>query len=95
MREANTDIKALQRRLHPLLTEWNDYYKKRKINPEFPFLYSHDFATPPDYDAFFNDWNSKSAKLGKPTINYSTATEWFDAVTKGDPSFDKIHGRTS
>ena len=92
VREAKTDIKALTNAFTSIMTEWNDYYKKRQIKPEVQFLYSHDFATPPDYDAFFNDWNSKSVKLGKPTINYSTATEWFDAVTEGNPSFDQILG---
>ena len=90
VREAKTDIKPLTKAFTSIMTEWNDYYKKRKIKPELQFLYSHDFATPPDYDAFFNDWNSKSGKLGKPSINYATATEWFDAVTKGKPEFDKI-----
>ncbi len=92
VREAGTDIKKLTKAFTTIMTEWNDYYGKRNIKPELQFLYSHDFATPPDYDAFFNDWNSRSGKLGKPVINYSTATEWFDAVTKGDASFDKIEG---
>ena len=75
-----------------MLVEWNDYFKKRQIKPELPFLYSHDFATPPDYDAFFNDWNSKSASMKRPTIKYSTGTEWMEAVSKGKPVFDKIIG---
>ena len=74
------------------MTGWNDYYKQRNIKPQLQFLYSHDFATPPDYDAFFNDWNSKSIKSDKPLIRYATATEWFDAVTKDNPPFDEIHG---
>jgi len=92
VREARTDIKDLTRAFTSILTEWNGYFRTRQIKPEVQFLYSHDFATPPDYDAFFNDWNSKSEKLGKPTINYSTATEWFQAVTKGEPAFDRIEG---
>jgi alpha-mannosidase len=92
VREAKTDIVPLTKAFTSIMTEWNDYYKKRKIKPEVQFLYSHDFATPPDYDAFFNDWNSKSQKQGKPTINYATATEWFNAVSKGKPVFDKILG---
>jgi alpha-mannosidase len=92
VREAKTDIKPLTNAFTSIMYGWNDYYKQHKIHPELQFLYSHDFATPPDYDAFFKDWNSKSAKLGKPSINYATATVWFDAVTKGEPSFDKISG---
>ncbi len=92
VRAAGTEVKALTKAFTSIITEWNDYFKKRQIKPEVQFLYSHDFATPPDYDVFFNDWNSSSGKSGKPTINYSTATEWFQAVTKGEPAFDKIEG---
>jgi alpha-mannosidase len=92
VRNAKTDINSLTRAFTTIMTEWNDYFKRRQIKPELQFLYSHDFATPPDYDAFFNDWNSKSIKRERPTIKYSTATEWFEAVSKGDPSFDKIAG---
>jgi alpha-mannosidase len=92
VREAKTDIKPLTGAFTSMLTQWNDYFRQRKIEPELQFLYSHDFATPPDYDAFFKDWNSKSVTLNKPSIKYSTATEWFDAVTKGNPLFDKITG---
>ena len=92
VREAKTDIKSLTQAFTSMLAEWNKYFSQRKINPELQFLYSHDFATPPDYDAFFKDWNSKSASLNKPTIKYSTATEWFKAVTIGNPVFDKITG---
>jgi alpha-mannosidase len=92
VREAKTDVKLLTKAFTSMIEDWNNYYSQRHINPELQFLYSHDFATPPDYDAFFRDWNSGTSKLGKPAINYSTATEWFDAVTKGNPSFDKITG---
>jgi len=92
VREAGTDIKKLTKAYTTILTEWNGYYGKRKISPDAQFLYSHDFATPPDYDAFFRDWNASAAKLGKPSINYATATEFFDAVTKGNPELDKIQG---
>jgi len=92
IRLAKTNIDSLTNAFSALLVEWNGYFKKRQIKPELPFLYSHDFATPPDYDGFFNEWNSKSAGLKRPTIKYSTATEWFDAALKGKPSFDKISG---
>lgn len=92
VRKANTNIDSLSKAFTTFLVDWNSYFKKRKLNPEFPFLYSHDFATPPDYDAFFKDWNSKSATLKRPSIKYSTATEWMDQATKGKPNFDKISG---
>lgn len=92
VRQANTNIDSLTNAFLIMLKDWNGYFKKRKIKPEFPFLYSHDFATPPDYNAFFNYWNSKSASLNFPQIKYSTGTEFMEAVTKGNPDFDKITG---
>lgn len=92
VRKADTNIGMLTNAFSFMLTEWNDYFRKRKIKPEFPFLYSHDFATPPDYDAFFSDWNSKSPALQRPSIKYATATEWMEGVVKGKPLFDRIAG---
>jgi alpha-mannosidase len=92
VRLARTNIDSLSQAFSNMLSEWNDYFEKRQIKPELQFLYSHDFATPPDYDAFFNDWNSKSASMKRPTIKYSTGTEWMEAVSKGKPVFDKIIG---
>ena len=92
VRAAGTDIKQLTKAFSTLLAEWNDYYAKRSIAPAMQFLYSHDFATPPDYDAFFRNWNSSSLRTGRPVINYATATKWFEAVTRGNPSFDTIQG---
>jgi alpha-mannosidase len=92
VRAAKTDINSLTKAFTAMSSEWGNYFKIRNIKPELQFLYSTDFATPPDYDAFFNDWNSKSVRRGKPLINYSTATGWFEAAVKGEPSFDKIQG---
>ncbi|MEI6047404.1 MAG: glycosyl hydrolase-related protein [Bacteroidota bacterium] len=92
VRLAKTSIDSLSNAFTTMLVEWNGYFKKRQIVPELPFLYSHDFATPPDYDAFFKDWNSKTASLKRPSIKYATATEWIEAVSKGNPVFDKIQG---
>ena len=92
VRQAKTNIDSLSKAFSTMLVGWNDYFKKRRIKQEFPFLYSTDFATPPDYDAFFNNWNSKSASLKRPAIKYSTSTEWIEAASKGNPVFDKITG---
>ncbi|HUX94943.1 MAG TPA: glycosyl hydrolase-related protein [Bacteroidales bacterium] len=92
VRQAHSDINQLTKAYTSMLFEWNNYFKTRKLNPEFPFIYSHDFATPPDYDAFFNDWNKKSVSLGKPAIKYATGTEYLEAVSKGNQDFDIIEG---
>ena len=92
VRQANTDVGQLTKAFTTMLNDWNGYFKERKLNPEFPFIYSHDFATPPDYDAFFNDWNKKSVSLGKPSIKYATGTEFLEAASKGNNNFDIIEG---
>jgi len=92
VRQAKSNIGPLSDAFSSILTGWNGYFKKRQIKPEFPFIYSTDFATPPDFDAFFNDWNSRSAALKRPLIKYSTGTELMEAVVKGNPNFDKILG---
>ncbi|MEI6138364.1 MAG: glycosyl hydrolase-related protein [Mariniphaga sp.] len=92
VRRAETNIDSLTVAFSTILVDWNSYFKKWKITPEFPFLYSHDFATPPDYDAFFNNWNAKSETLKRPKIKYSTGTEFMEAVTRGNTNFDKITG---
>jgi alpha-mannosidase len=92
VRQANTNIDSLSKAFSTMLVEWNSYFKKRQIKPEFPLLYSTDFATPPDYDAFFINWNSESSSLKRPSIKYATATEWLESVSKGNPVFDKISG---
>lgn len=92
VRQAHTDINQLTKAFTTMLVDWNSYFKERKLDPEFPFIYSHDFATPPDYDAFFNDWNKKSVSLGKPSIKYATGTEFLEAASRGDRNFDIIEG---
>ncbi len=92
VRQAHTDIGQLTKAFTVMLGDWNRYYKDRKLSPDFPFIYSHDFATPPDYDAFFNDWNKKAASLGKPHIKYSTGTEFLEAAAKGSQNYDRIDG---
>jgi alpha-mannosidase len=92
VRQAGSDIGQLTKAFTVMLGDWNKYYRERKLNPDFPFIYSHDFATPPDYDAFFNDWNKKSSTLGKPVIKYATGTEFLEAAAKGDQNYDRIDG---
>ena len=92
LRRARSNIDSLTRVFTKMLCEWNEIYRTRNIASQLPVIYSHDFATPPDYDAFFNDWNSKSKEMKKPSIGYSTGTAWFDAVIKGNPDFSRIDG---
>lgn len=76
-----------------MLENWNDYYKKRSLSPDFIYISSYDFSTPLNYDAYFADWNNKvkSGQLDLPEINYSTgATSIEAAIQIGIP--DSIMG---
>lgn len=77
------------------LAQWSSYYQSRRIPPEFPLLNSFDFSRPTDFSGLINLWNEKNkAGDGKPLsrIQYSSSTEFFDEVSKGNPEFDKVVG---
>ncbi|MCP4311981.1 MAG: hypothetical protein GY790_12015 [Bacteroidetes bacterium] len=90
--KVGSDIDGLTTVFTDMLVDWNDYFKQYRIAPELPFVYSFDFATPPDFDTFFRDWNDKSGILKKPLINYATGDEWAEAVLEGKQLFPEIRG---
>ncbi len=76
-----------------ILNDWNEYYKKRELSPDYIYISSHDFSKPLDYDSYFSEWNKKVDKgeWDLPYINYSTgATSIEAAVRTGKP--DSIMG---
>lgn len=76
-----------------ILNNWNDYYKQRKLSPDYIYISSHDFSKPLDYDSYFSEWNKKveAGESDLPYINYSTgATAIEAAVRRGKP--DSIMG---
>jgi len=75
--------------------QWSDYYKARKIPPEFPLLNSVDFSRPTDFGGLINLWNGghrRSAGTPTSTMQYSSARQFFDGLSRNDPSFDRIMG---
>ncbi|MBW1814028.1 MAG: hypothetical protein JRJ39_10280 [Deltaproteobacteria bacterium] len=92
VQEVGSDINKLTAVFSDMLLDWTDYFRNHQITPEFPFIYSFDFATPPDYDGFFKNWNSKSEERGMPMINYATGDEWAESVIKGQSQFAEIAG---
>jgi alpha-mannosidase len=74
---------------------WSDYYQMRKIPPEFPLLNSVDFSRPTDFGGLINLWNGRhrgSAGTPTSTMQYSSARQFFDGLSRNDPSFDQIIG---
>jgi alpha-mannosidase len=72
---------------------WSDYYQARKIPPEFPLLNSVDFSRPTDFGGLINLWNGRHrGSAGTSTMQYSSARQFFDGLSRNDPSFDRIMG---
>jgi alpha-mannosidase len=76
------------------ISQFNDYYKRRKLNPNFIFIYSTDFARPLNYDNYFHVWNEKVNKKEStlPEISYATGTEALKAASSGNGKLDSIMG---
>ena len=75
--------------------QWSDYYRVRKIPPEFPLLNSVDFSRPTDFGGLINLWNGGhrgSAGTPTSTMQYSSARQFFDGLSRNNPSFDRIMG---
>lgn len=87
---ARTDTFAL------MLNNWESYFKKRDISPGFAYIYSYDFSTPLNYDAYIEEWNNsvrKNNERGLPYIQYATNEMAMDYLTKNPQTkFDKLQG---
>lgn len=76
------------------LAEWAGYYKDHQLPPNFIWLNSQDFSVPPNYDGFFNQWNTDVQNRHEPlpTIGYATGTEALAALTSASGHIDSIQG---
>ncbi|HIU55853.1 MAG TPA: hypothetical protein IAB03_08635, partial [Candidatus Gallibacteroides avistercoris] len=79
-----------------MISEWDEYFKTRKINPGLPFIYSYDFATPLNYDNYIEDWNKKVEQenpMQLPYIQYATNKMAMDYVIDNKKTeFDVLLG---
>lgn len=79
-----------------MISEWDEYFRTRKINPGLPFIYSYDFATPLNYDNYIEDWNKKVDQdnpMQLPYIQYATNKMAMDYVIDNKKSeFDVLLG---
>ena len=78
------------------LGRWAEYYQTRRIPPEFPLLNSVDFSKPTDFGGLIDLWNGAAGNApGGPKgslIQYSSARQFFEALSKNSPSFDRVAG---
>jgi hypothetical protein len=76
------------------------YYRARDIAPAFCMLNSVDFSVPRDFSPLLNGWNQGWGRLATrapefdspPRMRYATAAQFFDAVSAGNPRFDRLMG---
>jgi alpha-mannosidase len=81
--------------LEERLTAWAPYYNRRHIPSEFPLLHSVDFSKPTDFSPLLHLWSDKHASgegPGRSRMRYSSARQFFDALTKSGPDFDRVTG---
>jgi len=81
--------------LEEKLASWRIAHSERRIPLEFPLLHSVDFSQPTDFGPLIGFWNSRHrAGGGSPasTMRYSSARQFFDALTRPQPDFAEIRG---
>jgi alpha-mannosidase len=75
------------------LQTWGPYYKDRSINPIFPLLNSEDFSQPTDFGPLIARWNALHGSASPASrMGYSSAREFFEALSKGSPVFKDVMG---
>ena len=67
--------------------------RHRGLAPEFPLLNSVDFSKPTDFGPLIALWNARpGAAAPLPKMVYSSAREFFEALTEGAPRLDRVAG---
>ncbi|MGD0782952.1 MAG: glycoside hydrolase family 38 C-terminal domain-containing protein, partial [Candidatus Aminicenantales bacterium] len=75
------------------LQTWGPYYRDRSIAPEFPLLNSEDFSQPTDFGPLIARWNAlHGAATPASHMGYSSALEFFEALSQGRPVFKEVPG---
>ena len=75
--------------------KWSPYYSQRTIPPEFPLLHSVDFSKPTDFGPLINFWNARNLDKDESAVSmmrYSSARQFFEALSKTNPNFDRVVG---
>jgi len=81
--------------LEEKLAIWKTAYSGRRISFEFPLLHSVDFSRPTDFGPMIEFWNSRHQVLGgspASTMRYSSARQFFEALTRPQPDFVPLSG---
>jgi alpha-mannosidase len=86
-------ISALQK-LHQVLENWNDYYLKHNLPPNYGVIISTDAGGPKDYSKIINEWNEivKATGCNIPVLRHSTAEEFLGTINVEGIKLDSISG---
>jgi alpha-mannosidase len=86
-------ITAMQK-LHKVLQNWNDYYARHKLPPQYAVIISTDAGGPKDYSKIIGEWNeiAKSSGYDIPPVQYSTTEEFLSKIDVPGIRIDSISG---
>ena len=81
-------------KLHHRSVLWSDYYRKHNIPPHYAILMSCDGTKPVDFQPIIDEWNKIASQSATPLpkLKNSTAEEFFELVSAGNASFEKVEG---
>jgi len=88
------DAVTAMQKLNLVMQNWNEYYAKRNIPPNYAIVISTDAGGPKDYTKLINEWNeiAKSSGSNIPMLQHSTAEEFLGKVDVPEAKFDSISG---
>jgi alpha-mannosidase len=78
--------------VHNELSDWDEDYKKRGVQPHFAYMWSYDYIPPKNFDPMIADWKKMREGEDAPELIYSTPERFLDEVTQGDPDLDEYFG---
>lgn len=81
-------------KIHHRSVLWSDYFKQHAIPPHYAILMSCDATKPNNFKPIIDEWNKivEMAEIPLPRLVNSTAEQYFNAVQRGTPDFERVDG---
>ncbi|MFV0397134.1 MAG: glycosyl hydrolase-related protein [Bacteroidales bacterium] len=81
-------------KIHHRSVLWSDYFKRHAIPPHYAILMSCDATKPRNFKPIVDEWNKivEMAEIPLPRLVNSTAEQYFNAVQRGTPDFERVDG---
>ncbi|GAB1358255.1 glycoside hydrolase family 38 C-terminal domain-containing protein [Porphyromonadaceae bacterium] len=81
-------------KIHHRSVLWSDYFKRHAIPPHYAILMSCDATKPRNFKPIIDEWNKivEMAEIPLPRLVNSTAEQYFNAVQRGTPDFERVDG---